>query len=121
MPLNEYVTKHNIIAETMWKVDPDARLIGVGEVGEWNETMLCESADKMNLISENHRRSLSWMSPGSAFRKRLARGPYNMTTLKPIMYPGRILKSPSLNQLVRWKKHRIEVPSYAIFLLKFEI
>ncbi|TFH21673.1 MAG: alpha-L-arabinofuranosidase, partial [Bacteroidia bacterium] len=53
MPLSEYVSKHNSIAEAMWKVDPDAQLIGVGAVGEWSETMLSESADKMNLISEH--------------------------------------------------------------------
>ncbi len=53
MPLSEYVEKHNSIADAMWKVDPDAQLIGVGAVGEWSETMLSESADKMNLISEH--------------------------------------------------------------------
>ena len=53
MPLSEYVKKHNIIAEAMWKVDPDAQLIGVGAVGDWSRTMLSESADKMNLISEH--------------------------------------------------------------------
>lgn len=53
MPLSEYVSKHNSIADAMWKVDPDAQLIGVGAVGEWSETMLSESADKMNLISEH--------------------------------------------------------------------
>jgi len=53
MPLSEYVSKHNSIAEAMWKVDPEAQLIGVGAVGEWSETMLSESADMMNLISEH--------------------------------------------------------------------
>jgi len=53
MPLSEYVSKHNSIADAMWKVDPDAQLIGVGAVGEWSEKMLNESADKMNLISEH--------------------------------------------------------------------
>ena len=53
MPLSEYVNKHNSIAEAMWEVDPDAQLIGVGEAGEWSRTMLSESADKMNLISEH--------------------------------------------------------------------
>jgi len=53
MPLSEYVNKHNLIAEAMWKVDPDARLIGVGALGEWSEKMLSEAADKMNLISEH--------------------------------------------------------------------
>jgi alpha-N-arabinofuranosidase len=53
MPLSEYVKKHNSIADAMWKVDPEAKLIGVGAVGEWSRTMLMESADKMNLISEH--------------------------------------------------------------------
>ena len=53
MPLSEYVKKHNSIADAMWQVDPGARLIGVGAVGEWTRTMLSESADKMNLISEH--------------------------------------------------------------------
>jgi alpha-N-arabinofuranosidase len=53
MSLSEYIAKHNSIADAMWKVDPAARLIGVGAVGEWSETMLSESADKMNLISEH--------------------------------------------------------------------
>lgn len=53
MPLSDYVKKHNSIADAMWQVDPEAQLIGVGSVGEWSQTMLTESADKMNLISEH--------------------------------------------------------------------
>jgi len=53
MPLSDYVSKHNSIADAMWKVDPTAQLIGVGAEGEWSQTMLSESADKMNLISEH--------------------------------------------------------------------
>ena len=53
MPLSDYIKKHSSIAEAMWKVDPDAQLIGVGAVGEWSETMLSQAADKMNLISEH--------------------------------------------------------------------
>jgi alpha-N-arabinofuranosidase len=53
MPLSDYIKKHSSIAEAMWRVDPDAQLIGVGAVGEWSETMLSEAADKMNLISEH--------------------------------------------------------------------
>lgn len=53
MPLSEYVNKHNSIADAMWQVDPAAQLIGVGAEGEWSQTMLRESADKMNLISEH--------------------------------------------------------------------
>jgi alpha-N-arabinofuranosidase len=53
MPLSDYVKKHISIAEAIWKVDPEAQLIGVGEVGKWSETMLSQAADKMNLISEH--------------------------------------------------------------------
>ena len=53
MPLSDYIKKHSSIAEAMWKVDPDAQLIGVGAVGEWSQTMLSQAADKMNLISEH--------------------------------------------------------------------
>jgi alpha-N-arabinofuranosidase len=53
MPLSDYVSKHNSIADAMWEADPDAKLIGVGAVGEWSETMLSQSADKMDLISEH--------------------------------------------------------------------
>jgi alpha-N-arabinofuranosidase len=53
MPLERYVEKHNRVAEAMWKKDPSIRLIGVGEVGEWSETMLRRCADRMNLISEH--------------------------------------------------------------------
>ncbi len=53
MPLEQYVEKHNRVAEAMWKVDPTIKLIGVGEVGRWSETMLTVCADYMNLISEH--------------------------------------------------------------------
>jgi alpha-N-arabinofuranosidase len=53
MPLSDYVKKHNDMAKAIWAVDPDAKLIGVGAVGEWSETMLTESADYMDLISEH--------------------------------------------------------------------
>ncbi|MCF8381363.1 MAG: hypothetical protein K9H49_17450 [Bacteroidales bacterium] len=54
MPLEEYVLKHNKTAEAVWEFDPNAKLVGVGAVGEWSETMLKISADYMNLISEHH-------------------------------------------------------------------
>ncbi len=53
MPLEEYVKKHNRVAEAMWKVDPKIKLIGVGEVGQWSESMLKVCSDYMNLISEH--------------------------------------------------------------------
>jgi len=53
MPLEEYVQKHNQMAEAIWDVDPKAQLIAVGAVGNWSKTMLSESADHMNLLSEH--------------------------------------------------------------------
>jgi alpha-N-arabinofuranosidase len=53
MPLSDYVKKHIAMAEAIWERDPEAQLIAVGAVGEWSETMLSESSDHMNLLSEH--------------------------------------------------------------------
>jgi len=53
MPLAEYVKKHNAFAEAMRKADPSIRLIAVGAVGPWSETMLRESAGHMDMLSEH--------------------------------------------------------------------
>jgi alpha-N-arabinofuranosidase len=53
MPLSDYVKKHNNMAEAIWQKDPDAQLIAVGAVGEWSETMLSQSSNHMNLLSEH--------------------------------------------------------------------
>jgi len=53
MPLKDYVQKHNDMAKAIWAVDSTAKLIGVGAIGEWSETMLTECAEYMNLISEH--------------------------------------------------------------------
>lgn len=53
MPLSEYVKKHNRMAEAILEVDPNAKLIGVGHVGEWSATMLGNSSDHMDLLSEH--------------------------------------------------------------------
>jgi len=53
MPLTEYVKKHNRVAEAIWKVDPNAKLVGVGSVGNWSRTMLEVCPNYMNLISEH--------------------------------------------------------------------
>jgi alpha-N-arabinofuranosidase len=51
--VSEYVKKHNRVAEAIWKTDPNAKLVGVGNVGQWSQTMLRECSDYMNLISEH--------------------------------------------------------------------
>ncbi len=53
MPLEDYVQKHNDMAKAIWSVDSTAQLIAVGAVGEWSETMLTQSADYMDLLSEH--------------------------------------------------------------------
>ena len=53
MPLEEYVQKHNRIAEAIWDVDPEAKLIAVGAVGEWSKTMLKLCAENMDILSEH--------------------------------------------------------------------
>lgn len=53
MPLSEYVKKHNSMAEAIWDIDSTAKLIAVGHVGEWSKTMLANSSDHMDLISEH--------------------------------------------------------------------
>ncbi|HEY4952916.1 MAG TPA: alpha-L-arabinofuranosidase C-terminal domain-containing protein, partial [Verrucomicrobiae bacterium] len=53
LPLSEYVKKHNVVADAIWKTDPSAQLVAVGNVGEWSKTMLAECADRMNFMSEH--------------------------------------------------------------------
>lgn len=53
MPLEEYVKKHNRVAEAMRRIDPAIQLVGVGAVGPWSETMLKVCGDNMDLISEH--------------------------------------------------------------------
>jgi alpha-N-arabinofuranosidase len=53
IPLEEYVKKHNRAAMAMWNIDHSIKLVGVGEVGKWSETMLKMCSDYMNLISEH--------------------------------------------------------------------
>jgi len=53
MPLSDYVKKHNKCADAMRRVDPSIKLIAVGAVGEWSQTMLTECADHMALLSEH--------------------------------------------------------------------
>jgi alpha-N-arabinofuranosidase len=68
MQLANYTIKHNIVADAMWKVDPSAQLIGVGDVGRvntaydpdmvkagqtWSKAMLEQCGDRMTLMSEH--------------------------------------------------------------------
>jgi alpha-L-arabinofuranosidase len=68
MQFAQYTIKHNIVADAMWKVDPSAVLIGVGDINRvnteydpdmvkakqtWSKGMLEQSGDKMNVMSEH--------------------------------------------------------------------
>ncbi len=53
LPLSDYVKKHVAFAEAMRAVDPSIKLVAVGAIGEWSETMLTEAAGEMDLISEH--------------------------------------------------------------------
>lgn len=53
MSTEAYVEKHNEFAEMMRSVDEDIMLIAVGDVGPWDEMMLTNCSDHMDLISEH--------------------------------------------------------------------
>lgn len=53
MPVEDYVVKHNKVAEAMWAVDPNIELIAVGYPGKWNDWMYENCADHMTYISEH--------------------------------------------------------------------
>jgi len=53
MPIEDYVKKHNSVVDAIRKVDPGSHVVGVGSVGKWDETILKESAARMDLISEH--------------------------------------------------------------------
>jgi alpha-N-arabinofuranosidase len=53
MPAADYVGKHLEMAKAMKARDASIRLVGVGEVGKWDETMLAGAARQMDLVSEH--------------------------------------------------------------------
>jgi alpha-N-arabinofuranosidase len=53
MPVEQYVKKHNAVADAIWAIDPSAQLVASGEVGHWDETLLAGCADHMTLLSEH--------------------------------------------------------------------
>jgi alpha-L-arabinofuranosidase len=53
MSLDEYVKKHDQVTDAIWKVDPNAQLVAVGNVGPWDQTMLAKCADHMTYLSEH--------------------------------------------------------------------
>lgn len=63
MPEEAYVKKHNRVAKAMWKVDPDIKLVGVGDSPKWNAMMYKNSADYMSYISQHFYRQ-NWHGGG---------------------------------------------------------
>jgi len=53
MPLADYARKHTQFAVAMKEMDPSIKVVAVGEVGRWSETMLAEASHHMDLISEH--------------------------------------------------------------------
>ncbi len=53
MPLEKYVEKHNVYVDAMRKEDPSIKVIAVGSMGKWSETMMANCAGHMDLISEH--------------------------------------------------------------------
>ncbi|MGE0077847.1 MAG: alpha-L-arabinofuranosidase C-terminal domain-containing protein [Bacteroidales bacterium] len=53
MPIEEYVKRHNVFAQAMKTTDSSIVLIGVGNAGEWDEAMLKNCSNNMDLISEH--------------------------------------------------------------------
>ncbi len=63
MSTEDFVKKHNDFAQAMRSVDPDIKLIAVGELGEWDRMMLSNCSDGMDLISEHFYRQ-DWHGGG---------------------------------------------------------
>jgi alpha-L-arabinofuranosidase len=53
IPLSDYVKKHTQFAVAMKAMDPSVKVVAVGAVGRWSETMLAEASNHMDLISEH--------------------------------------------------------------------
>ena len=53
MPVEQYAKKHNEFAEKMRAMDPNIKLVAVGNVGPWDEAMLPNCADHMDYLSEH--------------------------------------------------------------------
>ncbi|MCL2624381.1 MAG: hypothetical protein FWD31_12025 [Planctomycetaceae bacterium] len=53
MPTEQYAEKHNRFVDTFRQFDPDIKVIAVGAVGKWDEVIMRQCADHMDLISEH--------------------------------------------------------------------
>jgi alpha-N-arabinofuranosidase len=53
IPLSDYVKKHTQFVVAMKAMDPSVKVVAVGAVGRWSETMLAKASNHMDLISEH--------------------------------------------------------------------
>jgi alpha-N-arabinofuranosidase len=63
MSTEEFVKKHNAFADAMRSVDPEIKLIAVGELGDWDRMVLSNCSGSMDLISEHFYRQ-DWHGGG---------------------------------------------------------
>jgi alpha-N-arabinofuranosidase len=63
MSTESFVKKHNAFADAMRSVDPEIKLIAVGDLGDWDRMVLSNCADGMDLISEHFYRQ-DWHGGG---------------------------------------------------------
>ena len=63
MSTEDFVRKHNAFADAMRSVDPDIKLIAVGELGDWDRMVLTNCSESMDLISEHFYRQ-DWHGGG---------------------------------------------------------
>ncbi len=48
-----YTQKNNTVARAIWKIDPKAQLVAVGNIGVWDVNMLTNSSENMTDLSEH--------------------------------------------------------------------
>lgn len=63
MPVEDYVKKHNEVAQAMKAVDPEIELVAVGFPGDWNDQMYTHCQDNMTYFSEHFYRQ-DWHAGG---------------------------------------------------------
>lgn len=63
MSTDDFVKKHNDFADVMRSVDPDIKLIAVGELGDWDRMVLSNCSESMDMISEHFYRQ-DWHGGG---------------------------------------------------------
>ncbi len=63
MSTEDFVKRHKAFTAAMRTVDPEIKIIAVGDVGEWDSIMLSNCSDAMDLISEHFYRQ-DWHGGG---------------------------------------------------------